>query len=82
MIKQDSSNKQDLSKKQGSSSKQTNSFNLKNVDPDFLLTEFSELYNSEYDCNEKAGDTREHAMGILAEKLRVKKIPRKEYNTL
>ena len=49
--KQDRSNKQDRSYKQDSSSKQDVSFNLKNVDLDFLIEKCPEIYNSKHTCN-------------------------------
>ena len=70
---QDSSNKQVGSNKQGKSSKQDSSIILENVDPDFPMETFSELYNSKYASNEKPQPIRESAKATLAELLRVLK---------
>ena len=53
--------KQDFSNKQGSP------INSKNVDPDFLLEKFTELYNSNYASNEKTQAACEHAEEVFDE---------------
>ena len=82
--KQNSSRQQDCSNKQVISRKQvtSSSINLKNVDPDFLMKKFTELYNSKYASNEEAQVAREHCQEILNELLRIKAITKRQYNTL
>ena len=86
--KQDRSNKEDISnrqvksRKQNSSSKQDSSINLKNIDPDCLMENFTELYNSKYASNEEAQVARERGKEILNDLLRVKAITKRQYNTL
>ena len=46
------------------------------------MEKFQKLCNSNYTCKEKARAACEHANDILAELSRVKKITRREYNTL
>ena len=78
--KQEISHKQVRSRKQDTSSEQDSSINLKNIDPDYLRQNFSELYNSGYTSTEQCQAAREHAKEILVELLRVKAITKRQYD--
>ena len=76
--KEDNSNKQVRSRKQVGSNKkdcssnQNSSVNIKNIDPDCLMENFSELHNSKDVSIEQSQDAREQAKESLNELLGVK----------